>query len=339
MDRRSLILGLGGGLAGLGLPRRARAATPADGKMFKVFMVLFRGETEIEEGLRDYFRLRERNIDFVVRNIARDSSKLPEVVQEIKATRPDLVYTWGTGVTLGIAGRFDDPNPDKFIRDIPIVFAPVADPVGAGIVPRLASSGRNVTGVVHIAPVESQIKAIMAYRPLKKLGVLYNRLERNSVSNIEELTQLAPKLGFELLAEPVALDSAGQPSPDSVPPLVNQLAAKGTDFFYIGPDTFIGDQRDAYTGSAIDAKVPVFTGTELEILHSNAMVGFVSRYRNVGQFAAYKVEQILWQGKSPAEIPIETLKRFSYIIRMSVAKKLGIYPPMKILRFAEIVNE
>jgi len=67
--------------------------------------------------------------------------------------------------------------------------------------------------------------------------------------------------------------------------------------------------------------------------------GLVSRYYSVGQFTAHKAEQILI-GKQAAEtIPIETLKRFSYQIRISVAEKLKLPPPLPMLSYAEILSD
>ncbi|HTH98003.1 MAG TPA: ABC transporter substrate-binding protein [Stellaceae bacterium] len=311
----------------------AFAATPtADhAKRYKIFMVLYRGETDVELGYREYLAQHHIPVEFIVRNIDHDTSKLPGIVQEIRNTKPDLVYTWGTGVTLGILGTYDHPDPTKYITDIPVVFALVSDPVGSKLTPTLKSSGRNFTGVIHIVPVEDQINAIEAYRPLVKLGVLYNPEEPQSVLNIQALQSLSSKDGFALDARPVN-------KPELIQPLVQQMAQGGVNFFYIGPDTFIGDQRDAYTGAANAAGVPVFTGTELEIEHSNAMIGLVSHYKNVGQFAAYKTEQILVDHIKPRDVPIEVLKRFTYLVRMPVARQLDLYPPMTVLKYAEIVG-
>jgi putative ABC transport system substrate-binding protein len=318
-------------LVGLSAAHADPQTAPAP-KRYKIFMVLYRGETDVELGYREYLSQHHIPVDLVVRDINHDTTKLPGIIQEIKATHPDLVYTWGTGVTLGVVGTYKDADPAKYITDIPVVFALVSDPVGVQIAPTLKSSGRNVTGVIHIVPVEDQINAMEAYRPIRKLGVLYNPDEPNSVLNIKALQALSAKYDFELLASPVN-------QPALIQPLVQKDAAAGANFFYIGPDTFIGDQRDAYTGAAIEAGVPVFTGTELEILHSNAMIGLVSHYKNVGQFAAYKTEQILVDHIAPKDISIEVLKRFTYLIRMPVARQLGLYPPMSVLKYAEIVGD
>ena len=72
-------------------------------------------------------------------------------------------------------------------------------------------------------------------------------------------------------------------------------------------------------------------------MQAGALSGLVSRYHSVGQFTAHKAEQILF-GKVAAEaVPIETLKRFSYQVRISAAEKLELPPPLPMFNYAEII--
>jgi putative ABC transport system substrate-binding protein len=313
-------------------------AKPAAAARFHITMVLYRGETEVEAGFREYLAQSGLDAEITVRNIDRDVKRLPAIVQEIKAQHPDLVYTWGTSIALQIGGRFDDPDPTTHVTDIPIVAALVSDPVGTHLIRSREHPDRNLTGVVHIVPVESQVHAMAEYRPLHVLGMLYNPSEPSSVANVAALHAIEASAHFRLIAEPVPLDARGMPAPESVPTLVKKVAAQGIDFMYIGPDTFIGDQRDAYTTASIAAGVPVFTGTQLEILSSRAMVGLVSPYKNVGQYAGAKAVKILVDHVTPGDIPFDALKHFSYIVRIDVARQLKLYPPMQVLRYAELVG-
>ena len=113
-------------------------------------------------------------------------ARLPGFVEEIRAVQPDLVYTWGTPVTLGIAGRYDATDKAKFVTDIPIVFALVASPTAAGLVADRAIPNRNLTGAVHVVPTDTQLRAMHSYRPITRLGVLYSASEQNSVSIVQE---------------------------------------------------------------------------------------------------------------------------------------------------------
>jgi putative ABC transport system substrate-binding protein len=306
---------------------------------YHIFMILGRGETEVEQGFRDYFRDKGIDIKVTVRNIENDVRNLPPFIAEAKRLRPDLVYTWGTGATVGTVGTYDAVDPDKHITDIPVVFTLVTSPVGAKIVPSFESSGRNVTGASHVVPLESQVNALRVYRPFDTLAAIFNPLERNSVQQVEELRRMGTEQGFSVIERPVPLDAKGAPDPDALPGLVAEVAALHPDFLYMGPDTFVaGVHRDVVTAEANRLGLATFSATEGPLRQASALFGLVTRYYNLGRLTAYKAEQILVGGKDPKDIPVQTLTRFSYIVNMQVAKDLHLYPPMTVLRFAEILD-
>ncbi len=344
MRRRDLLVGLCTGAAGLLVGRpvsaAASAATPATGgRRFRIAMVLWRGETDAEAGFRRELSALGIEADIDVHDIARNLDQLPAVIADLRRSKPDLVYAWGTGVTLGLVGRWDAVDPAVHLTDVPVLFTMVSSPRGAGIQPPEGQPPRpNVTGVSHIAPLPAQINAIKAFLPMRRLGVVYNPAETNSLANLSELRALAPTAGFQLLEAPVPNDADGQPDATTIPDLVADLGRRGADILYIGPDNFVGANRDALTGAGIEAGIPAFTATELEIRESQAMIGLVSRYATVGQFAADKARQVLVDGKSPSSIPIETLQRFSYLVRLPVALRLGRYPSLQLIDYAEMIR-
>lgn len=317
-----------------GLAGAARAAEP-----YHVFMILGRGETEVEQGFRDYFRDKGIELKVTVRNIDNDVRNLPPFIEEAKRIRPDLVYTWGTGATVGTVGTYDAVDPDKYITDIPVVFTLVTSPVGSKVVPSFESSGRNVTGASHVVPLDSQVNAMRAFRDFESIAVIFNPLERNSVLQVEGLRKLAADQGFSLIERPVPLDDKGAADASSLPGLVAEVAALKPTFLYMGPDTFVaGVNRDIVTEAANQNGLATFSATEGPLRQSNALFGLVTRYYNLGRLTAFKAEQILVNGTAAQDIPVQTLSRFSYIVNMKVAKNLKLYPPMTVLRFAEIID-
>src|SRR3546814_6604657 len=88
--------------------------------------------------------------------------------------------------------RRSSPN-----HEIPEIFMIVADPVGASIVESLEHTGRpNLTGTYNRVPEAVNIETIRAYLPsFKRLGLLYNSAEKNSVLKRDELAALTDELG------------------------------------------------------------------------------------------------------------------------------------------------
>jgi len=308
-------------------------------EQFNIFMVLWRGVTEAEKGFMDYFSQRNINVSFTIRDCEKDETRIPAIIKEIRNANPDLIYTFGTTLTTSIAGTILEDNPEKFITDIPIIFNIVSDPVGANLVPNMITSNRNLTGASHMVPMSAQIKAMKSVMQFDRLGVIFNPKEKNSILAVEELENIANSDDFVLIKSPIPVDENQRPVEDIPPSVVKCFVENKADLIYLPSDSFIISHSKSLVTLINEYGVPTFSATEGPIYDADALMGLVSRYYNVGQFAGYKAEQILVHKKHPKDIPIETLKRFSFIINMKTAKKLGFYPPITILKFAEVITE
>lgn len=324
--------------ASLGLIAAQSLPAWAAAKPLRIYMVTFRGESDVEKGFRNYFASRKIPVEFIARDINRDATKLPGLRQEIRQLKPDLIFTWGTTVTLGIVGPHDKPNPAEFINDIPTVFSLVAAPVLAKIAPSLTSSQRNLTGVYHVASVEAQIRAMDSYRPCKKLGVLYSPTETNSVVTIKELETLSKRGDFKLFAQPFKKDEAGKLSANGVEDFLQSFKAEGVDWLYLPPESFLGTiVKETVVPLAHGLGIPTFASTE-QLFDGGALAGLFSHYRDIGEFTGYKAAQILTENKAARDIPIETLARYAFVIRMSAARLLGTFPPLQMFNYAEFIE-
>lgn len=325
-------------VAGAVSPSHAGSGTTDD--PFVIYVVTWRGWTSVEDGFRSYFDENDIAVELRHRDVARERSKFPAIVDEIKRERPDLVYSWGTGSALNLSGTFEGADPDKHITDIPHVFTMVTTPTGSGLVPAMESSRRHITGTSHVPTVETQLRAIQAYMPVSRLGVIYNPGESNMRWTLEELRKAAPELGIELIEKPAPIDEETGKAigGETLIGLIREAASENPDALYIGPDSYIGSWGKEYAEEARRLKLPTFAATERVIREKGIMAGLVSSFVALGQFTGYKAKRILVDGVDPADIPIETLSRFSYVVNMPTAKSVGAYPPLKLLRFAEIVE-
>ena len=323
----------------LGAASLAVAGTaPAAARPPRIFMILFRGETGVEKGFRNYFQTHRIDVELIMRDVALDVGKVPALLREARSMQADMIYTWGTPVTLAVAGRHDRVDPALHVTDIPVIFTMVASPEGAGLIASRRGSGRNLTGTSHVVPMDQQLSAMRAYRAFKRLGMLYNPAEPNSMQNLREMRSAASRDGFTLVERAVPLDAKGQPIADALPGLIDAIARENLQLLYMGPDSFLSANRKAYTEAALAARLPTFSATEMALRDGKALFGLVSGYENVGRLTAYKAAQILQHKMAPGMIPIETLARFSYLVNMSVAKALEFYPPLKVINYAELLR-
>ena len=316
----------------------AAAQTETEEESFHVLMVTWRGETDVEHGFRAHMRERGIRVRYTLRDIARDRSRIPGIIEEIRNVQPDLIHTFGTSATLGILGPWEDAEPGAHVEGIPGVFSIVAYPIQARIVESFESTGRPVTGTAFLAPVATQIEALRAYRDFGRLGVIYNPLERNSVINVEELRETVAAREIELEEAPVPLNDEGKPDAGSISGLVDDLAARGVEFMYMGPDSFVTVNSVEISAAAASHGIPTFAGTEATFGRSQAMLGLVSRYYLIGKLAGAQAERILVGGELAKDIPVASLARFALLIRMPVALRLESYPPLDLLRIAQVLD-
>ena len=302
---------------------------------YKIFAVLWRGETEVEDGFREYLDQRGIPYELIIRNLDLDRKNAPPIVEEIRRVKPDLVYTWGTGSTQSIIGKVETDTPEKYIRDIPGLFVLVAYPVAANIVDTFEHTGRHATGVSFLAPIEAQLNSIMAYRPFKKIAAIYDDTSSNSRLNIELLREAVLNAGIEFLELPVPHNANGKPDPAHLPDIIKYAKNENAEVLYMGPDSFIVRHGDLYTKTAIEAELPTFTAVYAPLKNSRALFGLVTDYHTLGKLAGLQAERILVDKKNPQDVPVAQLSRFKLWINIDVAQDISVYPPMDMISIAD----
>ncbi len=285
--------------------------------------------------------MKESGIDaeITLQDAARKKEAIPGFLAEARAENTDLIVSWGTSVTLGIAGPINELDSPEFNHEIPQIFMIVADPVGAKIIKSLDETGRqNLTGTYNRVPEVVNIETIRDYLPhFKRLGLLYNTNEQNSVVKRDELQALSEESGFELIALEIPLGEDGNPLVGQIKPKMAELKAKGADFLYLGSSSFIQKNGDAVTAAAVENGIPVLSPYEGLVRNSQALMSVAARYYEVGRLAGQQAERIL-KGTKPGDLPVLQMTNFAVVINMDVAKKLQLFPPMDLLQVAETVN-
>lgn len=335
----ALFLGLAAGAAWHGAPGPALAQEGSAGAPHRVYIATFRGCEEVCEAFKAYLTGRGLEIDFIERSIERDVSRIPELVEEVRALRPDLLVTWGTAVSLGMVGPYDAEDRSAYVTDIPTVYLYVSEPARAGLVASEEVSGRpNVAGANIGVPLDAQLRVMQSYQEVSRIGVVYGADEPNSVAAVDALRDAAAEMGIEVVEEQLALGEDGTPAVESLGPAMQALAQQRPAFLVTVSSTFIIRNIEAYTAAAVEAGLPVFTSAELPIRQGRAMLALFASLSSIGQVAGYQAEQILREGSDPARLPTPSLRRFTLLINMPVALELRRYPPMLVLQFAELMG-
>jgi len=153
-------------------------------------------------------------------------------------------------------------------KDIPVVFTAVTDPVGAKLVSNAAKPGGNVTGLSDFSPLDDHLALIKEITPdAKRVGVVYNPGEANSVSLVSALKERLSAVGMELV-ESTATKST------EVQAATRALIGKA-DVVYIPTDNTIVSALEAAVKVSEENKLPMFAGdTDSVPRGAMAAIGF-----------------------------------------------------------------
>lgn len=261
----------------------------------------------------------------------------PALVARLRRLAPDLIHTWGESATLAVAGPLDG-DPHQFVRDRPVVFAEVADPVAARLTSNASSSGRNLTGIRHLPPLAAQADALFGYRAFRQLGLLTLAGDRDAQGLRTGLAGLAGERGVALHDLVLPLDDAGRPQLAVLSALMQTLRQRGTDVLYLDASRWPTlDTLATAVRAAHEAHLATFCTTEAAVRRAGCLFALVSTEISSARFAGHKAWQILAENRRAEELPIEPLKRFSLLINLAAARALDLYPPLVALDGAELL--
>ena len=239
-----------------------------------------------------------------------------QIARQFAGARPDVIVPISTPSAQAVAAS---------TRDIPVVFTAVTDPVGAQLVRNLEKPGANVTGVSDMAPVAEHVALIREIVPsVKRLGVLYNPGEPNSVSLVKALKDEAQKAGLTVVEATVTKSADAQPAARS-------LVGKA-DAVYVPLDNTVVSALESVVAVGQQAKLPVFSADTDSVARGTvASMGF--DYRQVGRQTGEAVARIL-KGEKPGDIPVVFAKGTDLFVNPKSAAAMGVTIPEAVTKRA-----
>src|SRR5262245_36913211 len=218
-------------------------------------------------------------------------------------------------------------------RDIPIVFAQVTDPVGAGIVASLARPGGNITGLTQ-HEYSLGVKWLELLKELaprvKRVAVIYDAANPAVAGYLAELTA-----GMQTFQ--VRLESSAVRDTAEIERAIESIAVGADGGLIVLPGPAPSARRDRIIALANQHRLPtVFAFRYWVVSGGLASYGIdnIDLYRR----AASYVDRIL-KGEKAAELPVQHATKFQLAINLKTAKALGLDPPISLLARTDEVIE
>ncbi len=327
IDRRGLIVRLGGAAIAWPLPARAQQTTmPVIGVLYSVSAAQWTDKMAgFRQGLGEAGFVEGRNVAIEYRWADGQVDRLPAMTADLIARKVAVILAGGSvvGVRAAIAAT----------QSIPIVFTTATDPVETGLVASLNHPGGNATGATTMADQIGPKHLELMHEVLPaatKVAVMVNPGNPSTTQDaIRGATEASKRLGLEIVVvranTEVELDQAFASA-------VEQHAAAITM-----NDAYFTSRLAQIAALGLHYALPIFAGEQMADADGVLMsygTSIPDTYRQAGIY----VGRIL-KGEKPVNLPVLQPTKFQLIVNLKTAKALGLTIPESFLVRADEVIE
>lgn len=297
-------------------PSNSAPASDADGKTVKVGICNYVDDASLNQIVENIqARLKEigdeKGVAFDVSydNCNADANLLTQIISNFIADDVDIMIGVATPVAMAMQAATED-------NGIPVVFAAVSDPVGAGLVESMEAPGRNVTGTSDYLDTAAVMQLITAADPdAKNIALLYDIGQDSSTAAIAHAKKY-------LDANGIAYGEYTGTTVDEVTLAVQALIADGVDAVFTPTDNTIMKSELSIYEMLQEAGIPHYTGADSFALNG-AFLGYGVDYAALGVETANMAASIALDGAKPAETAVKTFDNGCATINTETCEKLG----------------
>jgi putative tryptophan/tyrosine transport system substrate-binding protein len=330
MQRREFIALLGG--IAVAVPFAARGQ---DGRRIRKIGVLMNLPSDDQEtqartqafsqALRRHGWLEGENLRTETRWAGDNAEHYHRYAKELVGLAPDVILASGSASVTAL---------QEITHDLPIVFASVIDPVGAGFVASLARPGSNTTGfIVFEYSISSKwLELLKELAPdLKRVAVV----QEPSIS--AGIGQFAAIQTFASSSSGLELTAIDPRDPAEIKRALTAFARErngGVIVTAISPATV---HRDLLLSLALQYRLPAV----YPFRYFTANGGLASYGPNIVDIyarAATYVDRVL-RGEKPADLPVQAPTKYELAINLRSARAIGLeLPPTLLARADEVIE-
>ncbi|WP_459614768.1 ABC transporter substrate-binding protein [Bordetella sp. 2513F-2] len=270
----------------------------------------------VQEALKQAGYVQGKNLKWQYQSAQGNSGTAAQIARKFVGDRPDAIVAIATPSAQAVVAA---------TRDVPVVYSAVTDPVAAQLVPGMEASGTNVTGVSDLLALDKQVELIKQVVPgAKRVGIVYNPGEANSVVVVKQLQELLPKSGLSLV-------EAAAPRTVDVASAARSLIGK-VDVIYTNTDNNVVSAYESLVKVGNDAKIPLIA-SDTDSVKRGAIAALGINYRDLGLQTGRIVVRIL-KGEKPGSIASETSSKLELHVNPAAAQKQGVTLSEAVLKSA-----
>jgi len=324
VGRRELIAGLGSAVA---WPLAARAQQRERVRRIGVLMPLAADDAIAQarnaaflQGLQQLGWTIGQNIQIEYRWSGGNDEVTRRYAAELAALAPEVIFASGSAA----AGPML-----QVTRLVPIVFAIVPDPVGAGFVDSLARPGGNTTGFISFdySIGAKWLELLKEIAPgVTRAGVLRDPAITGGIGQWGAVQTAAPSLGLEV--SPLNTRDAGE-----IERAIAAFARSPNGGLIVTGSALANVHRNLIITLAASHKLPAVY-FERFFVTAGGLISYGPDFLDQYRRAAGYVDRIL-KGEKPADLPVQAPTKYELAINLKTAKNLGLDMPTPVLARAD----
>jgi len=259
--------------------------------------------------LKDAGIVEGENLKLDYNNAQGDPNNNMTIAQKIAGEKYDLVLGIATLPAQALASQ---------VKNSPVMFAAVTDPLDAKLIDNLEKPGGNVSGASDTNPEAiSQLMDFVAgnFPDVKTVGVVLNQGEPNAVVMTNLAEKALEKHGIKIVKASVTNTSEVKQAAES---LVGRA-----DAIYITLDNTVVEAVSTVIQVANDNDIPFFSSDRDSVEKGAfATVGF--KYYDHGYQAGQMALQVLKEGKKIGDLKVTVPEKLDLILNLKAAEEQGI---------------
>lgn len=246
---------------------------------------------DVERGVMDAVKAAGIDAKFDLQNANGDVNTANQIAAQFKDEGVSVAVGIATPVAIAMANT---------MKDIPVVFGTVTDPVGAGLVTTVEHGEGNVTGMSDELPSVQHIKMFAEIAGIKTLGYIYTSNEDNSVSSLELVKKGCAEAGLGLVVQSITNSSEVKQAAEAI--------VGRCDGIYLTTDNTVFSALPSLVNVFNKAKKPVFSGDVTGAKNGGCFMASGFNYYKAGLATGEMVVQIL-KGAKPADLPVRFMTK------------------------------
>lgn len=263
------------------------------------------------QALKDHGYVNGENLELDYQSAQGDPSSVNTIAQKFVNNRKDAVLAIST------------PSAQALVKategtDIPVFFTAITDPLKAKLVDNVEKPGKNITGYsdTHPEAIKQAIGAIKEMFPkTKKIGMIYNSGEDNSVVSVDNAKKVISELGLESV-------EVNASNVTEVKHAAESLVGRA-DVIYVPKDNTAVAALKAIVKVAEDHDIPLFVG-EMDSVKNGGFAGFGIDYFELGYATGEMAVKVLKGEAKAGDLSVQFPSELNLAINKEAAKNEGI---------------